>query len=598
MPYTRCLTGRAGLVVTIRKTLLIAFLLAGLLPSLLIALLAFGFAGHALHAEIEQSLRVQAATVALDVDKMLFERLQNAQIWRRLEVMQELAVGDVDKRLAKFLAETRDGYRDVYTELACADPSGRIVASSAPSDRARVLAPDDESTTGLADDPAIRLEHLRFLRDGGSPVLPIDAEIRSDFDQHPLGRLQLSFDWGQVLHILDQAGTGGREVLLVDRDGRVIAASAAPRTRGLIGRTVPAAWLADGVSRRSGELVGSGEVTVGGARSQGYGHYVGFGWTTLVVQPVDLAFRPVREMALVFAALLALASSGVALFATGVAGRIARPITALTRYTRSWRGGSRETVAPSAGPGEVGELTSAFVETLAALDASRGELVRAGQLAALGELAAMMAHEIRTPIGILRSSAQILAREPALSSEGRELTGFIASETERLNRLVTTLLDGTRNRAPNPIPTDLADLAQQAVGLLGGQAAKAGVGLALAADGTVPASCDPEQITQVMLNLMQNALQIVPAGGRVLITPRRDGAAAVVEVADDGPGIPEAELPRVFEPFFTRRDGGLGLGLAVVRQILDAHGGRIVAGRSALGGALFRIELPAAEGPT
>lgn len=581
---------------TIRKTLLIAFLLAGLLPSLSLAVLAFVSAGGALHAEIEQSLRVQAATVALDVDKMLFERLQNAQTWRRLEVMQELAVGDVDKRLANFLAETRDGYRDVYTELACADSAGRVVASSAPSEQPRRLAPADPGGSVVADDPAVRLASLRFPEDGGSPVLPIDAEIRSAFDQHPLGWLQLSFDWRQVLHILDQAGTGGREVLLVDRDGRVIAASAALRARGLIGRSVPPAWLTEGVARRPGAPVGAGELTVGGARSQGYGRYAGFGWTTLVVQPVDQAFRPVREMALVFAALLALASTGVALFATGVAARIARPIAALTDYTRRWRGGAREPVAPSAGPGEVGELTAAFVDTLAALDASRSELVRAGKLAALGELAAMMAHEIRTPIGILRSSAQILAREPTLSSEGRELTGFIESETERLNRLVTTLLDGTRNRAPIPVRTDLTALASQAVGLLGSQAAKAGVSLALApAAGPLPASCDPEQITQVLLNLMQNALQIVPAGGHVLITPRRDGAVAVLEVADDGPGIPEAELPRVFEPFFTRRDGGLGLGLAVVRQIVDAHGGRIHAGRSALGGALFRIELPVAE---
>src|ERR1039457_2860166 len=118
---------------TIRRTLLLAFLLVGVLPSVLLTSLAFFTAGNAMRKEIGQSLQVQSSTVSEAIDKMLFERLQNALTWRQLEVMQEIQVGDVDKRLANFLAGLKGGYQDVYHELSCADATGRIIASSDPS---------------------------------------------------------------------------------------------------------------------------------------------------------------------------------------------------------------------------------------------------------------------------------------------------------------------------------------------------------------------------------------------------------------------------------------------------------------------------------
>jgi two-component system, NtrC family, sensor histidine kinase HydH len=107
--------------------------------------------------------------------------------------------------------------------------------------------------------------------------------------------------------------------------------------------------------------------------------------------------------------------------------------------------------------------------------------------------------------------------------------------------------------------------------------------------------CDAEQMTQILLNLLHNALQILPARGRVEVRcDQRDGRTRI-ELADDGPGIPADELPRVFEPFFTKRDGGIGLGLSVVRRIVVAHGGTITAGTSRFGGALFALDLPTTQ---
>nr|WP_277817182.1 HAMP domain-containing sensor histidine kinase [Solimonas terrae] len=226
------------------------------------------------------------------------------------------------------------------------------------------------------------------------------------------------------------------------------------------------------------------------------------------------------------------------------------------------------------------------------LEASRQTLVRASQLAAIGEFAAMMAHEIRTPLGILRSSAQMLQRDDTIGGESRELIGFVDSETQRLNRLVNNLLDRARVRAPQRAPENVDALIARCVAMLATQAARQGVTIEhLPAENPI-VDADAGQITQVLLNLLLNALHVLADGGRILVAARGDDDTLILELADNGPGITAADRQRIFEPFVYRREGGLGLGLAVVKQIVNAHGGDIVVDTAELGGALFRIRLP------
>ena len=590
---------------TIRKTLLIAFLTVSLLPSMLLTFLAFRVAGDAMRSEIELSLQTEAATISQNIDNMLFERLQNAQTWRQLEVAQDIQVKDVDKRLSKFLAELKAGYRDVYAELLCTDAQGRIIASSNPSSIGGVKHPDESISVSQANGTPLRLEALQFNAADGSVLLPIAASVPSQFGGNQLGELYLMFNWDQIYRILDQAAQGGHDLVLLDRNGRIIAASSELRNQGFLLKPVPAAWIANGksgVRTYDGGQLYANKVIVGFDRSSGFQQFPGFDWTTLAIENSQQAYIPVRQMALVFLLLLAFTSSvaiGVSLL---VAGRIARPIAALTRFTRRFKLDKQLPQAASlngSAGGEIGELTEAFVQTIHDLDQSRSDLVRASKLAVLGELAAVMAHEIRTPIGILRSSAQMLSREPGLGAEAKELTDFIESETERLNRLVSTLLDSARLRAPKLQAADVYAIIRHSADLLSAQAEKKGIHILLHLPGESPAvEMDAEQITQVLLNLILNALQILPQGGRVEISSHQAPDRAdrlVIEIADNGPGIPPQELARVFDPFFTKREGGVGLGLAVVQQIVAAHQGEIHAGKSALGGALFTITLPIRE---
>lgn len=192
--------------------------------------------------------------------------------------------------------------------------------------------------------------------------------------------------------------------------------------------------------------------------------------------------------------------------------------------------------------------------------------------------------------------AEVIDRDDVrdrLTDIGREMIEFIISETDRLNALVTTLLNSARPRLPAFARNDIHRIIEHTVELLSAKAAGKGITLATRFDAAEPIiSCDRDQLIQVFLNLIMNAIQHTPEGGRIEIATRFRSSSVEVSVCDNGPGIPCAEREKVFEPFVTRREGGIGLGLTVVQQIVLAHKGRIVAVDNLGGGACFRVYLP------
>lgn len=332
---------------------------------------------------------------------------------------------------------------------------------------------------------------------------------------------------------------------------------------------------------------------LGAASSSGYHQFSGFGWHLLVIEPTSVAFAPVWRLAWAMLAVLLATLAVAGWFSARLSARIARPIAELTHFAQRLRHtqGAMQ-VAVDTRFTEVAELGRAFAEMLEALERSRSHLVRAGKLAVVGEMAAIMAHEVRTPLGILKSSAQLLERRPDLPAQERELLGFITSETERLNRLVTTLLECAVPRPPRFRPHDLHEVLLHVIALIGSRAEKKAVRLETELATRAPVLyCDREQLVQVFLNLLINAIQFAPSGGRVLASTAEREGQVIVRVEDDGPGVQETERERVFDPFFTRREGGIGLGLAVVQQVVRAHEGDIEVTRSRWGGACFTVRL-------
>ena len=207
------------------------------------------------------------------------------------------------------------------------------------------------------------------------------------------------------------------------------------------------------------------------------------------------------------------------------------------------------------------------------------------RLASLGEMSAVMAHEIRNPLASLKGNAQLLARALPEGERPRARADRVVDEAIRLESLTNDLLEFARTGAIRREPVDPAPLLREAAAEL--DAARVDI----AAD-RAPAvwPLDPARIRQVLGNLLENALQA--SEGRVTASAREEDGRLVYTVRDDGPGIPPEDLPHIFEPFYTRRTRGTGLGLAVARRLVDLHGGTLTARNHPDGGAELRVSIP------
>jgi signal transduction histidine kinase len=231
-----------------------------------------------------------------------------------------------------------------------------------------------------------------------------------------------------------------------------------------------------------------------------------------------------------------------------------------------------------------------------AIATTRARLAEIEKLAALGQLAAAVAHEVRNPLAVIRSAAQGLAESmPPGDAEARRAYHFITAEIDRLGNVVNSLLAFARPLRVETRPVSVHDLFDRALTLA--REELQGKALRVRRDEPValPAvRADGDLICQVLLGLLANAAEAAPSGGEVALAAAATDGAVEIAVADSGPGVPPELRTRIFEPFFTTRPRGTGLGLAVARQIIEAHGGRIDVGERAGGGARFTVRLPAA----
>lgn len=235
----------------------------------------------------------------------------------------------------------------------------------------------------------------------------------------------------------------------------------------------------------------------------------------------------------------------------------------------------------------------------AELARTQAQLVQRERLAALGELAAVVAHEVRNPLGVIFNSLGALRRQVRTDGDAPMLLQIVGEEADRLNRMVGDLLDFARPSKPSirpePIPHLLDQVVSSALATAGGASA---VRVAREVDdGLPPVPVDARQLRQALLNVVLNALQAMPGGGTLTVRARREGRLVCLELADTGPGVPPHLRQRIFEPFFTTRATGTGLGLAVVRRVAADHRGTVSVENGPGGGAVFSLRLPLDDGP-
>ena len=223
-------------------------------------------------------------------------------------------------------------------------------------------------------------------------------------------------------------------------------------------------------------------------------------------------------------------------------------------------------------------------------------LARADRLAALGTLAAGVAHEIRNPLVSVRTFIQLLPERLGDQEFRTTFRDLALGEVERICGLINDLLAFARPAPAQVEPTDLNELVAQIVRLLDAEARRRGVVVACMSDPALPlVTVDEAQVKQVLMNVILNAIEACTARGRVEITTRTDESpeesSCVVAVADSGRGIAPEHLEQIFDPFFTTKDAGSGLGLFVAHEIVTHHGGGITAAPRAEGGTVFTIQF-------
>lgn len=234
------------------------------------------------------------------------------------------------------------------------------------------------------------------------------------------------------------------------------------------------------------------------------------------------------------------------------------------------------------------------LEDVSDIKALTDQLIRADRLAAMGELTAGVAHEVRNPLGVIRASVQLLEDAQCDATRIQQAAEVIKQEIDRLDRVIKALLDFGRPSKPTLVMININEVIEDVMLFTTRFAFQSNVILAADKSEDVPPVLgDPDQLKQVFLNLVTNAVQAMTDGGQITIKTRRAGDYVEVTVADDGPGIPQSDLPKVFDPFFTKRAEGTGLGLTIVHRIIDEHDGHIEV-TSDENGTLFTVSLPIA----
>jgi two-component system, NtrC family, sensor histidine kinase HydH len=218
----------------------------------------------------------------------------------------------------------------------------------------------------------------------------------------------------------------------------------------------------------------------------------------------------------------------------------------------------------------------------------RTELVQRERLAALGEAAAVMAHEVRNPITAILNAQTLLLKEATDPNSQGALLCVIGEEALRLERLVSDLLDLGRPLTPRVKSVDLHELAETSVSVLSARGEAGGIEFVVERPlAHVLADIDPELTQLALWNVLRNAAQASPTGKRVVVTVIARGERCALVVDDEGPGFPTEQVERILEPFHTTRATGTGIGLAVVRRVVEACRGSIEIGASPSGGGRF-----------
>ncbi|MBN1255120.1 MAG: HAMP domain-containing protein [Deltaproteobacteria bacterium] len=436
--------------------------------------------------------------------------------------------------------------------------------------------------------------HQRFIVQFSRP-LPYSVNGR------PVYKLVIDLDFDKVIELVNAIRIGkDGYAFLVDRSGRTIAHPLyKPYEYDLTKYEDPRfrEFIVDIITSDSGWRT----YYDFGEKAAAFAPVPATGWSLAVSIPIEEFKREAniirsRVFALVLVILI-VAGFGVSILSY----QLLKPVRELVVATERIAGGNLRQEIPVTSRDELGTLTRSFNRMVRNLRKIQTELIHSEKLISMGRLSAGLAHEIRNPLNAIKGAIVYLQKGRSDDPLIHEYTQLILEEINRLNEFMTDFLYFARQSPPNRIPIDLNELLQHTLNLLDEEFKSKGIAVSLHVESSLPLlEIDPHQMEQVFLNLFFNAAHAMPNGGKLEVTTsllkhvRKSSTSvkAVVEVKDNGIGIPPEHLKNIFDPFFSTKEGGTGLGLPISLGIVESHGGKIQVMSKEGKGTSVIIELP------
>jgi nitrogen fixation/metabolism regulation signal transduction histidine kinase len=561
----------------VRGRLLAAFLLVAVPPLLLLALAVNALLSRTFERDSERRLAQATSSATAELDRLREQARQRVAAAADLDLSAAEGAADGDRALADEIARRRD-----LEVLELVDADGRVVSSHHWPAGFGLADRDTLFGTG-----AFRVERAAEGY-GARDRLTLTAERRAEWLGAPLTVRGGYFADGELLQRL--SSVMGVEVGLRDEvRGVWYARPDSPL----------AAW-----SPPASPAAGAGEVRLAGQSFRVSGTALEPGLRLVIATPRAslLAITGgVRRLGLAVAAVAALLAVTAAVV---LSARIARPVRDLASAARAVAAGDTPPPVPAAGADEIAELARAFTAMTGQLRESRERLLQAERVAAWREMARRLAHELKNPIFPIQLSIETLRRVLDRQEAGAEPPDFgrmfldssetILEELRSLRRIIDEFSDFARMPRPRLAPVDVNAVVERALDLYRPRA-DAVVVETEASYPLPPVNADADQLARALGNLIGNALDAMPDGGRLRVRTAAAAGTVTVEVADSGPGLTEDQKTRLFTPYFTTKKGGTGLGLAIVQGIVSDHGGRIQVRSEPGQGTAFTLLLPVSE---
>ncbi len=335
------------------------------------------------------------------------------------------------------------------------------------------------------------------------------------------------------------------------------------------------------------------DVMLGGKHYKVFYRLLPFGRFYCLLRPMEEIEDAKRALIWSMLGIAILVTGLVAFISQRIGKNITEPIIDLVGFTEQVAEGNLNDQCEIKTQDEIGDLALAFNQMTRNLQQSRDKLIQAERLATAGKMSASFAHEIRNPLSSMRMLSQLLMQKPEMSAEQRQSLQYILEEIERIDNIVKGLMDFARPTTLNLAEQPLVPTLQAVLSLMEANLTHHQIRLVLEFAPDLPdLQFDSDKIKQAFMNVVLNAMEAMPQGGTLSVTTFKLEDGISIKVTDTGDGIPEADIEHLFEPFFSRKDKGTGLGLANVKRILEEHGGTVEIESALNEGATVSMWLP------